>query len=119
MPGRLLVLLSDSAPYKNGEGALPWLSSGGDSELPAQDYGFDPCSESQDPTHLRAKTPNAKQKQYCNKLNEDFKNSPQQKKPLKMHGSSLIFQRLVLSASPAGAGDPPGWGTKIVASCMA
>ena len=33
-------------------------------------------SGSKDPTYLRAKKPEHRQKQYCNKFNKDFKNGP-------------------------------------------
>ena len=52
------------------------------SNFPTQEgYGFNPCLGSQDPTCLMAKKPeHRQQKQYCNKLNKDFKNGPHQKK---------------------------------------
>lgn len=40
--------------------------------------GFDPWSGRQDPTCLKAKK-NKKQKQYCNRVNKDFKNGQHQK----------------------------------------
>ena len=36
------------------------------------------------------KNQNIKQKQYCNKFNKDFKNSPHQKKFFKEHMKSMI-----------------------------
>ena len=48
--------------------------------LPMQAVQFHLWSGSQGPTWLAAEEPkHKKQKQYCNKFNKDFKNSPQQK----------------------------------------
>ena len=46
----------------------------------AEGVGLTPGQEAKIPHTLRPKTQNIKQKQYCNKVNEDFKNGPHQKK---------------------------------------
>ena len=46
----------------------------------AEGVGLNPGQEAKIPHTLRPKTQNIKQKQYCNKFNEDFKNGPHQKK---------------------------------------
>ena len=42
----------------------------------AEGVGLNPGPEDKIPHTLRPKTQNIKQKQYCNKFNEDFKNGP-------------------------------------------
>ena len=40
---------------------------------------------------MRPKDQNIKQKQYCNKFSEDFKNGPHQKKKRKKEGEGEFF----------------------------
>ena len=49
----------------------------------AESVGLTPGQEAKIPHTLRPKTQNIKQKQYCNKFNEDFKNGLHQRKALK------------------------------------
>ena len=49
----------------------------------AEDMGSIPDRGTKIPHALRPKNQNIRQKQYCNKFNEDFKNSPQQSSPKK------------------------------------
>lgn len=51
--------------------------------LQCRQYGFYPWSGSEDPTCIGAKIPeHRRQKPYSNRLNENFKNGPGQKKKL-------------------------------------
>ena len=47
------------------------------------------------PRALRPKDQNIKQKQYCNKFSEDFKNGPHQKKKRKKGEGDLTNQRIL------------------------
>ena len=49
----------------------------------AEDMGSIPDRGTKIPHALRPKNQNIRQKQYCNKFNEDFKNSSHQKKNLR------------------------------------
>ena len=62
---------------------LSWQPSGEDSAFQRKDCGFKPGWERKIPGALGPKNQNMKQKQYCNKFNKDFKNSPHQRKSLK------------------------------------
>ena len=57
---------------------------------------YDSQQGSEGPTCLVAKNQNTKQKQYCNKFNEDVKNGPHQKNLLKNYSFIHIFYFVVL-----------------------
>ena len=50
--------------------------SGKDFAFQCRGYGFDPWSGTKIPHALRTKRQNIKQRQYCNKFSECFKNGP-------------------------------------------
>ena len=58
--------------------------------LQCRGRGFNPWIGNKDPTCLKAKTQNIKQKQYCNQFNKDVKNGPPQKKNVKKISKHMI-----------------------------
>ena len=80
LPTAIIFMSIPSFPFKRKERDLPGGPVGKTSPSKAGSTGSIPGWGAKIPRASRPKNQNVKQKQYCNKFNQDFKNGPHPKK---------------------------------------